>query len=45
MELIPDGGIDPGTRFLVLNEGRIVFDGTTQELTHTTDDWLKAFIS
>jgi phospholipid/cholesterol/gamma-HCH transport system ATP-binding protein len=45
MELIPDGGIDPGTKFLVLNEGRIIFDGTTQELTHTTDDWLKAFIS
>lgn len=45
MQLIPDGGIDPSTKFLVLNQGRIVFDGTTQELTHTTDDWLKAFIS
>jgi len=45
MELIPNGGIDPGTKFLVLNEGHIVFDGTTQELTHTTDEWLKAFIS
>ncbi len=29
MQLIPDGGIDPSTKFLVLNEGRIVFDGTT----------------
>ena len=45
MQLIPNGGIDPGTKFLVLNDGRIVFDGTTQELTQTTDDWLKAFIS
>src|SRR6185437_14034301 len=45
MELIPNGGIDPSTKFLVLNDGRIVFDGTTKELTHTTDDWLKAFIS
>jgi phospholipid/cholesterol/gamma-HCH transport system ATP-binding protein len=45
MELIPNSGIDPSTRFLVLNDGRIAFDGTTQELTHTTDDWLKAFIS
>jgi phospholipid/cholesterol/gamma-HCH transport system ATP-binding protein len=45
MELIPDGGIDPSTKFLVLNEGRIVFDGTTQELTRTTDPWLQAFIS
>jgi len=42
---IPDGGIDPSTKFLVLNDGRIVFDGTTQELVATTDDWLKAFIS
>jgi phospholipid/cholesterol/gamma-HCH transport system ATP-binding protein len=45
MELIPNGGIDPSTKFLVLNDGHIVFDGTTQELTNTTDDWLKAFIS
>ena len=45
MELIPNGGIDPSTKFLVLNEGHIVFDGTTQELTRTTDDWLRAFIS
>lgn len=45
MELIPNGGIDDGTQFLVLNDGRIVFDGTTQELTRTTDPWLKAFIS
>jgi phospholipid/cholesterol/gamma-HCH transport system ATP-binding protein len=45
MELIPNGGIDPSTKFLVLNDGHIVFDGTTQELTRTTDDWLKAFIS
>src|SRR6202012_1143760 len=45
MELIPDGGIDPSTKFLVLNEGHIVFDGTTQELTSTTDPWLQSFIS
>src|SRR6201987_5679650 len=36
MELIPNGGIDPGTKFLVLNDGHIVFDGTTQELTTST---------
>jgi phospholipid/cholesterol/gamma-HCH transport system ATP-binding protein len=45
MQLIPDGGIDPATKFLVLNDGRIVFDGPTQELTRTTDPWLQAFIS
>ena len=45
MELIPDCGIDPSTKYLVLNDGHIVFDGTTQELTSTTDEWLRAFIS
>jgi phospholipid/cholesterol/gamma-HCH transport system ATP-binding protein len=45
MERIPDGGIDPSTKYLVLNEGRVVFDGTTMELTHTEDPWLKEFIA
>jgi phospholipid/cholesterol/gamma-HCH transport system ATP-binding protein len=45
MEPIPNGGIDPGTKFLVLNNGRIVFDGTTLELVHSTDPWIQSFIS
>jgi phospholipid/cholesterol/gamma-HCH transport system ATP-binding protein len=45
VELIPDNGIDDSTKFLVLNEGKIVFDGTTQELVHTTDPWLKDYIT
>lgn len=44
MEPIPNNGIDASTRFLVLNEGRIVFDGDTQELIHTTDPWLREYI-
>jgi phospholipid/cholesterol/gamma-HCH transport system ATP-binding protein len=44
MERIPNNGIDPRTKFLVLNEGRVVFDGPTLELTHTTDPWLKEYI-
>ena len=44
MEPIPNHRVDPGTRFLVLNEGRVVFDGTTLELTHTGDPWLREFI-
>jgi len=44
VERIPDNGIDPGTKFLVLNEGHIVFDGTTLELTHTKDPWLREYI-
>jgi phospholipid/cholesterol/gamma-HCH transport system ATP-binding protein len=44
MERIPDNGIDPSTKFVVLNEGHIVFDGTTLELTHTKDPWLREYI-
>jgi phospholipid/cholesterol/gamma-HCH transport system ATP-binding protein len=45
MEQIPNHGIDPSTKFLMLNEGKIVFDGTTQELVHTEDPWLRAYIT
>jgi len=45
MEPIPDNGIDPSTKFLVLNEGRIVFDGSTEELVHSDDPWLKSYLS
>jgi phospholipid/cholesterol/gamma-HCH transport system ATP-binding protein len=45
MEKIPENGIDPNTKFLVLNEGRVVFDGVTMDLVHTSDPWLKAYIA
>jgi phospholipid/cholesterol/gamma-HCH transport system ATP-binding protein len=45
MEPNPKGELNPGTKFLVLNEGKVVFDGTTLELVHTTDPWLKEFLS
>ncbi|NYF79865.1 ABC transporter ATP-binding protein [Granulicella arctica] len=45
MELIGNGAIDPSTRFLVLNEGKIAFHGITQELVHTTDPWLKDYLA
>ena len=45
MQRIPNGGIDPGTKFLVLNEGKVVFDGSTEDLVHSTDPWLKNFTS
>ncbi len=45
MEPIPNGGIDDSTRFLVLNEGSIVFNGTTHDLVHTQDPWLKEYLS
>jgi phospholipid/cholesterol/gamma-HCH transport system ATP-binding protein len=45
MELIPDNGIDDRTKFLVLNEGRVVFDGATEALVQSDDPWLKEYIS
>jgi phospholipid/cholesterol/gamma-HCH transport system ATP-binding protein len=44
MKLIPDGGIDDNTKFIVLNEGRVVFDGSTLELTHSEDPFLKSYL-
>jgi phospholipid/cholesterol/gamma-HCH transport system ATP-binding protein len=45
MEPIPDGGIEDTTRFLVLNEGSIVFHGNTLDLVHSDDPWLKDYLS
>ena len=41
---IPDNGVDENTKFVVLNEGKVVFDGTTLELTHSDDPWIKSYL-
>jgi phospholipid/cholesterol/gamma-HCH transport system ATP-binding protein len=40
----PDRGIDPGTKFLMLNEGHVVFHGTTEELVHSRDPWIREYL-
>ena len=45
MEPIPNGGVEDSTRFLVLNEGTIVFHGNTHDLVHSDDPWLKEYLS
>jgi phospholipid/cholesterol/gamma-HCH transport system ATP-binding protein len=45
MEPIPNDGIDDSTKFLVINEGRVIFDGTTRELVGSSDPWLKEYLS
>ncbi|WP_158945390.1 ABC transporter ATP-binding protein [Granulicella sp. S190] len=45
VEQIPGNGIDDSTKFLVINEGKVVFDGTTEELVHSPDPWLKEYLS
>jgi phospholipid/cholesterol/gamma-HCH transport system ATP-binding protein len=45
MEPIPDAGIDDSTRFLMLNEGSIVFQGSTHELVHSEDPWIREYLA
>lgn len=45
MEPIPNGGIDDSTQFLLLNEGAIVFQGSTLELVHSEDPWIKEYLA
>ena len=40
----PHRGIDESTTFLILNEGNIVFHGTTDELVKSTDPWIKRYL-
>jgi phospholipid/cholesterol/gamma-HCH transport system ATP-binding protein len=45
MQLLPNGAVDATTRFLILNEGSIVFQGNTLELVNSTDPWIKEYLS
>ncbi len=45
MAPIPDNGVDQNTKFIILNEGKVVFDGSTLELTHSEDPWIKSYLS
>jgi phospholipid/cholesterol/gamma-HCH transport system ATP-binding protein len=45
MEPLPEGHSDPQTSFLVLDEGKLVFDGSTHDLVHSDDPFLKEYLS
>ena len=45
MEPLPEGHTDPQTSFLVLNEGKLAFDGSTHDLVHSDDPFLKEYLS
>ena len=45
MEKLPNGEVDPGTTFLVLHEGKLVFDGPTMDLVHSDDPFIKEYLS
>jgi phospholipid/cholesterol/gamma-HCH transport system ATP-binding protein len=45
MEALPAHQTDPNTSFLMLHQGHLVFDGTTKELVHSSDPFIREYIS
>lgn len=41
---LPEGQTDPNTTFLMLNEGRLIFDGSLDELVHCSDQFVREFL-
>lgn len=44
MMLLPEGQSDPGTTFLMLEDGRLIFDGTLHELVHSENAFVREFL-
>ncbi len=44
MEKLPDGDVDESTTFLMLHEGKLVFNGSTMDLVHSDDPFIKEYI-
>jgi phospholipid/cholesterol/gamma-HCH transport system ATP-binding protein len=40
----PDGRTDPGTTFLMLDEGRLIFDGSLHNLVHSQNTFVREFL-
>ena len=41
---LPDGQEDKNTTFLVLNNGKFLFDGSTLDLVHSNDRYIRSFL-
>lgn len=41
---LPEGETNPDTTFLMLNEGRLIFDGSLRELVHSQDAFVREFL-
>jgi phospholipid/cholesterol/gamma-HCH transport system ATP-binding protein len=46
-EMVPvkNTSVDTKTTFLILRDGKVIFDGTAHELRQTTDEYIKEYIS
>lgn len=45
MDPLPPHQTDPNTSFLMLHQGRLVFDGTTAQLIHSQDPFIHEYLS
>ncbi len=45
VQRLPDHEVDDSTTFLVLHEGKLVFDGATLDLVHSDDPFIKKYLS
>jgi phospholipid/cholesterol/gamma-HCH transport system ATP-binding protein len=45
VEKVPDGGIEESTTFMMLHEKKLVFNGSTHELVHSEDPFIKEYLS
>jgi phospholipid/cholesterol/gamma-HCH transport system ATP-binding protein len=41
---LPKGETDPGTTFLMLEEGRLIFDGSLSELIRSKNPFVREFL-
>jgi phospholipid/cholesterol/gamma-HCH transport system ATP-binding protein len=41
---LPKGQTDPGTTFLMLEEGRLIFDGSLHDLVHSENHFVREFL-
>jgi phospholipid/cholesterol/gamma-HCH transport system ATP-binding protein len=41
---LPEGETDPNTTFLMLDQGRMIFDGSLHDLLHTKDPFVREFL-
>jgi len=44
MVRLPEGHADPNTTFLMMNEGKVIFDGSLHDLVHSTDPFVREFL-
>ena len=45
MEIKPGSGFDCRTSFLLMKDGRVIFDGVAQELGSSRDEYIREYIS